>query len=170
MYSQLSSAQLQLSSAAQWVSCGALPCGAVLRRATPCCAVLSFVQIVKILCQVLGAMYRYVRVYSYFLSLDWLSFLVHLSSCPAPPPVNSTRTANQNVTSPARTQHITGHRAINSPPNHGPLTSAPFTSSYILPCARAASGVSRRRDGDLKVLTMPTVGLELPRRKSETFV
>ena len=46
MYSKLSSAQLQLSSAAQRraVPCGALPCGAVLCRAAPCCAVLSYIQ------------------------------------------------------------------------------------------------------------------------------
>ena len=73
-----------------------------------------------------------------------------------PPPANSTRTADQNVTSSISTQHSAQHRApINSSaqatlgiinslvaPNHGPLLSAPFTCfSCILPCASEAGGV-----------------------------
>ena len=62
-----------------------------------------------------------------------------------------TRTTDQNVTSPASTQHSTGESGqvalgiINSlgAPNHGPLLSATFTCCCLLPCARVATSAAR---------------------------
>ena len=104
MHSQLSSAQLQLSSAAQ-------------RRAVPrhrvlCCAALCFLSNIEsqVSCEVPGTRYRYVRVYSSFCFLHWLfslpALMLILRSISQI--TNYARTADQNETSPTSTQHSTG--------------------------------------------------------------
>ena len=133
--------------------CRASPCGAVL-----CRAVLSFEHIVlgitqstryQASCEVLGTRYPYVRVYSFscFLYLIVLSVLM-LLFCSQITPVY--RRSQHGIAN----KHKARHRAMSSAevalgiikslvaPNHGPLLSAPFPFSCMLPCVSVAE---RRR-------------------------
>ena len=143
MQSQLSSAQLSYSSAAQRraVPCGTVPypavqCCAVLCRAELCCAVLSFVhtllRIMRSTSQGPDAgMYACTRLCAFF--IDCLLGPLHLFyfSRKVHPHCRSQR----DIAS----KHTSQHRAITFAqvalgiikslvaPNHGPLMSAPFT-------------------------------------------
>ena len=122
-----------------------MPCGTVRCCAALCC--LSYIQY-QVSCDVPGTTYRYVPVYSCFSVLNCLSCLGPLHDTFLQ---IYTRTADQNVTSPASTQHSTGESGqvalgiINSlgAPNHGPLLSATFTCCCLLPCARVATSAAR---------------------------
>ena len=148
-------AQLSLAMAQRLRQRRPVPCLALRCGAGPCCTVLSFDIQYQISCVVPGTRYHYVRVYSYFcffsggcpLSVLFMFFFSFFF-------LKLHRTGNQNVTSPIKHAHSTAQRAISSAqvalglikslvaPNHGPLRSAPFTFTCVLPCASVAGGVS----------------------------
>ena len=147
MHSQLSSAQLWLSSASQHraVPCGALPCGVV-----PCRAAVYFLACIQyqVSCEVPSTTYRGMygctSIFSFLLEvvLSRSSFLIFFH------PANSTRSADQNRTSPASTQRRTRQSASHQAaigmitslvaPNHGALLlfSAPFNLFVVFLLAR----------------------------------
>ena len=151
MHSQLTLAQLKLSSAAPCgaVRCRALPCGAVLCRAALC--FVSYVQY-HVPCEVPVCMC--VLVFFAFLIDCPLSVLFvpppprHLHPyCQSERDIASKHTAQHRVTSSA--QVALGFIKSLVAPNHGPLISASFTFCCTLPCASVAGGVSRPRSGAL---------------------
>ena len=133
--------------------CRALFCGAVLCHAARCCH--SNIQH-QVSCEVPGTRCRYVRV-----------LVLLLSSFNCPLSVICIFFSSQITPVNCRSQrgiaykHAEQHRAISSEqvalgiikslvaPNHGPLLSAPFAFSCILPCASVEDGVSRPWSGTL---------------------
>ena len=130
------------------------------RLALRCCAVLrcAFVRTYRSTrCHAIPGTERlYARLYWSFIRFLHLGVLSRSSFFFE----NYTHTGDQNVTSPAST-HSTAQATGSAykaalgiiksldAPNHGPLLSAAFTSSCILPCASVLGGVSRPRSGAL---------------------
>ena len=167
MRPQLSSAQLFTAQQRRAVPCPAVRCCVVLR----CTFVLTYSSTrydVKYQVPVSVMCVRTCCVLVFLLS--WFSSLLSLGPHVACfPPLSYTRTADQNVTSPTRTQHSAHHRATSSAqaaalgiinslatPIHGPLIF--FSPLYICsictsPCTRAEPlYIERKRGLDIHVV------------------
>ena len=139
------------------VPSGAVPCPAVRCGAVPCCAMLSFEDTVP---GIMRSTRYQVPVCSCVLFCLPSSLIVHPLG---PVLVSPTRKSHSYCQSECdiANKHKALHRAISSAqvalgitkslvaPNHGPLLSAPFAFSCVLPYASVPGGVSRLPSGAL---------------------